>query len=362
VTGSRPDAEADEGVKLIWSKDGGALLRGEDEAEAVEEAKRAVQRGLNHWLLKGWSTYRGTEHRMAGMAAGHRGTLTSEDGKWPGIWVKARVAKDVSDTTEGGSDGRSAGWVGEGWAVDGTLARGKGKANGPEAARWRREGRGGRRWWWVASSNGGEDLSDDWRGSKDVDVICVSNHNSTVSDDRLDGTEHGVEAEGEELGPQGISLACPTAGEDDLRWASIAPDVELGGCTIAWVDPSPQPWEALSNDRHESTAVDRVEGVSNVSRNVNPIWVLIKCGTDGVSNKLHPWAAGNPHLDRPWRTAGLDGWGGGARRRRLEVGGKAPAVLVGSNHGDGTSNRGPDGNGSELSLWDITIRNVAVLA
>jgi hypothetical protein len=48
VTGPRPDAEADKCVELIWSKDGGALLRGEDEAESVEEAKCAVQGSLYH--------------------------------------------------------------------------------------------------------------------------------------------------------------------------------------------------------------------------------------------------------------------------------------------------------------------------
>ena len=40
MTGSRPDAEADKCVKLIWIKDVGAMLRGQDEAEeSVEEAK-----------------------------------------------------------------------------------------------------------------------------------------------------------------------------------------------------------------------------------------------------------------------------------------------------------------------------------
>ena len=40
---SRPNAEADKEVKLVWSIDGGALEGGEEEAEAIEKAKRAIQ-------------------------------------------------------------------------------------------------------------------------------------------------------------------------------------------------------------------------------------------------------------------------------------------------------------------------------
>ena len=49
-------------------------------------------------------------------------------------------------------------------------------------------------------------------------------------------------------------------------------------------------------------------------------------------------------------------------RRRLEVRSEAGAVLMGSNHRDGARNDGANGDGAQLTLRDVTIRAIALLA
>ena len=105
-----------------------------------------------------------------------------------------------------------------------------------------------------------------------------------------------------------------------------------------------------------------VESVPNVDRNVNPIRVLIEGGADGMSDKLKARAAGNANLNRPRGTAWLVRGRGRARRRRLQVRGKGEAVLVSGDHGDGAADGRPYGNGPELTLVDLSIRAVAILA
>ena len=180
----------------------------------------------------------------------------------------------------------------------------------------------------------GHDLLNHRSGRKDVDVIAICNADPTVTEEGRDSTKPRVEAEGKELCSERVALPGATARDDHRRLRLITPHIELCGATVARLDPLPEPREALPNDSHEVTPVHRVEGVATVKRNVNPIRVLIQDCSDGVGGKLKPRAARYSNLGRPRCTIGL----GGLRRsrgRRLEVGGKAEAVLGGSHHGDG---------------------------
>jgi len=80
-----------------------------------------------------------------------------------------------------------------------------------------------------------------------------------------------------------------------------------------------------------------------------------------VDKEVKARAAGNADLDGPWRAVGLEAElavGGGGR---LQVGGKAAAVLVCSYHGDGARDDGSDGDGAQFALGGIAVGLVAIL-
>ena len=77
-----------------------------------------------------------------------------------------------------------------------------------------------------------------------------------------------------------------TSDEDLRRQATIASDVELGGATVPCDDPAPEAREVLCNDGKEGTAVNGVEYIPDIQGYINPIRVLVKGGTDGMSDEL----------------------------------------------------------------------------
>jgi hypothetical protein len=102
--------------------------------------------------------------------------------------------------------------------------------------------------------------------------------------------------------------------------------------TVIRPGPVPKAGEVFSNDFKVSPSVNGIESVLGVQSDVNPVRVLIKDSSHRVSGEFKARAAGDAHLDRPWRTVWLRGWKGRAGRRRLKVGSESLLELFGRYH------------------------------
>lgn len=244
VARAGPDAEAEEQVKLIGGEDSGALAAGEEEAETVKEGGGACKGGTHRGGDEGVGAKRSAKDRVAG---GYGRALTTEEGGRALTGGAGGIAKGIGDTAEGSCGGLTEGRLGEEWAVDGGLARRRDKASRAEAGRGRRQHPSGGRW--VGLSNKARDnLGDDGRRCKDVNVIGVCDHDAAMTDEGGKGTEDRVETEGEELSAEWVALPRAARRHNDLRRQAIASHIELRRSSIPCDGPSPESREARCND------------------------------------------------------------------------------------------------------------------
>ena len=144
-------------------------------------------------------------------------------------------------------------------------------------------------------------------GYEEVDVVGIGHDEATVTNEGGDGTEGRVQAEGEELGSQRVTLTCATPREDDLGRAGLASHVKLGGVAVSRKRPTPKARESLGHHLHEGLPIDRVERITHIECNVNPIRVLLKDGGDCVGHELHTGATRDANLGGPRGAVRLGG-------------------------------------------------------
>jgi len=92
-----------------------------------------------------------------------------------------------------------------------------------------------------------------------MDIIGIGEEDPALSNDGREAEEKGVEAKGEELGPQRTTLAGATFGDDDSREnARGTAEVKLGRGSIHGEDPGPESLEIGTNHLEKGSAVNLV--------------------------------------------------------------------------------------------------------